>query len=221
MDQEARLEECLHYAMALNGGFMGAYALLNRGEIFGSAQTANLIHIVLDLAELDWMSLLLHLGALLLFTGAIVLSIWVAEHTCHDLKKICVLLELPVVLVLGFFPAEMTHIIALYPVFFIMAFQWCSFTGLKGYTCSTTFSTNNLKQFVTALCTYAEHRNRCDLEKARIYGLTLLNFHIGVTLSFFATRLWGVHAVWCCTAPLSAVLVTMEVGKRREVTRSA
>lgn len=219
MDNDTRLEECLHYTMALNGGFMGAYALLNRGEVFGSAQTANLIHMILDLTELHWTSLLLHLGALLLFTGGIVLSVWAAEH--RDLKRLCILLELPVVLALGFLPPGMTPIVALYPVFFIMAFQWCSFTGVKGYACSTTFSTNNLKQFVTALCAYGEHKNRCDLEKARIYGLTLLCFHIGVALAFFATRLWGVHAVWCCAAPLTAALFPLEAGKRQRLPHTA
>ena len=49
-----------------------------------------------------------------------------------DIRLICILAEIPVIAVLGFFPANMDPLMALYPVFFIMAFQWCSFTGVKG-----------------------------------------------------------------------------------------
>ena len=48
MKEKERTEAYIHYIMSLSGGFMGAYALLNRCEIFGSAQTANMIHSILD-----------------------------------------------------------------------------------------------------------------------------------------------------------------------------
>ena len=50
MKEKERTEAYIHYIMSLSGGFMGAYALLNRCEIFGSAQTANMIHSILDLS---------------------------------------------------------------------------------------------------------------------------------------------------------------------------
>lgn len=35
----------LHCTMAFIGGYIGAYALLNRADVFGNAQTSNLIHV--------------------------------------------------------------------------------------------------------------------------------------------------------------------------------
>ena len=45
---EATLERHLHLTMTLIGGFMGGYAILNRHDVFGSAQTGNML-------SLQWM----------------------------------------------------------------------------------------------------------------------------------------------------------------------
>lgn len=210
MKDRERTDAFIHYIMSLTGGFMGAYGLFNRFEIFGSAQTSNLIHSVTDLAGGNWSSLLLRMGALFIFMTAIAATVFISGHSRHNLRLICILLEIPVVMTLGFLPADMNPMIALYPVFFIMAFQWCAFTGVKGYASSTIFSTNNLRQFVTALCMYRDSRDRKHLEKAAVYGYTLLFYHIGVAVSCFATRAFGTPCVWLCILPLGLSLVLME-----------
>ena len=99
---------------------------------------------------------------------------------------------------------------ALYPVFFIMAFQWCSFTGVKGYASSTIFSTNNLETVYFFLSNYFADRNKKHLER---HGSTALPcfHHIGVwpcagillkSLEFFS--------VWLNFLPLLLALVLVE-----------
>lgn len=39
----------LHCMMAFIGGYIGAYALLNRADVFGNAQTSNLIHVAMSI----------------------------------------------------------------------------------------------------------------------------------------------------------------------------
>lgn len=80
MNEKERLELYLHYSLSLTGGFMGAYALINRSEIFGSAQTSNLIHSVIDLLGGNWESILLRLAALFLFILAIMASVLSLIH---------------------------------------------------------------------------------------------------------------------------------------------
>ena len=46
---KAVLERRLHLTVTFIGGFMGCYAIFNRSDIFGSAQTGNLISFVMDL----------------------------------------------------------------------------------------------------------------------------------------------------------------------------
>lgn len=205
--EKERTEAYIHYIMSLSGGFMGAYALLNRCEIFGSAQTANMIHSILDLSSGSWTSLLLRLGSLLIFITAIIAATLIPRLISIDIRLICILAEIPVIAVLGFFPAHMDPLMALYPVFFIMAFQWCSFTGVKGYASSTIFSTNNLRQFISSLSNYFADRNKKHLEKAWVYGFTLFFYHIGVALCWYFTKLFGILSVWLCLLPLFLVLV--------------
>lgn len=109
MKEKERTEAYIHYIMSLSGGFMGAYALLNRCEIFGSAQTANMIHSILDLSSGSWTSLLLRLGSLLIFITAIIAATLIPRLISIDIRLICILAEIPVIAVLGFFRRTWTR----------------------------------------------------------------------------------------------------------------
>ena len=39
-------QHILHFAASSLGGFMGGYAIYNHCDVFGNAQTANMIHLV-------------------------------------------------------------------------------------------------------------------------------------------------------------------------------
>ena len=211
MRDKEQMESYIHYAMSMSGGFMGAYALLNRGEVFGSAQTANMIHSVTDLFSGNWYSLVLRLTALLIFIAAVTAATLIPRFCSLDLRLICILTEIPVIALLGFIPARTAPLVALYPVFFIMAFQWCAFSGVKGFVCSTIFSTNNLRQLISSLSNYWADRNKKHLEKASVYGFSLIFYHIGVALCWFSSRALGISSAWICILPLLTALALMEL----------
>lgn len=93
--------------------------------------------------------------------------------------------------------------LALYPIFFAMSVQWGAFNGAQGFNSSTIFSTNNTKQTSLALAHYLCEKDPMYLAKCWFYAATLLCFHLGATLSFFAVKLWGLRASWC-VIPLAA-----------------
>ena len=210
MNEKERLELYLHYSLSLTGGFMGAYALINRSEILGSAQTSNLIHSVIDLLGGNWESILLRLAALFLFILAIMASVLLPRYYKINLRLGCIVLELIVVAALGFFPESMNPMEALYPVFFIMALQWCTFGNVRGYVCSTIFSTNNLRQFIASLCEYYYDKDQKHLEKAKIYGGTLLYYHLGAASAILSSIPLGIQSVWLCLIPLCISLALLE-----------
>lgn len=43
------MDRWIHFNMAIVGGFLGGFAILNHHELFGSAQTSNLISVFADL----------------------------------------------------------------------------------------------------------------------------------------------------------------------------
>ena len=55
---KSNLQRWIHLNMAVIGGFLGGFAILNHHDLFGSAQTSNLISIAMDTAghpDSDWL----------------------------------------------------------------------------------------------------------------------------------------------------------------------
>lgn len=212
-----RSEVWMHFIMAVCGGFFGGYAIFGRMAVFGSAQTANLIELVGDILGKNTAEAALRLGALVLYVLAMVIFVILGKKTSWNLKYSALAVDAAAVVISGMLPREMNPVLALYPVFFAMSFQWCVFKGAEGYTCSTIFSTNNLKQTVLSLTAYflsggedGEERRK-SLKKGRFFGETILFFHASVGAAYIALHMMGLSAVWLVVVPLAAGLVLTEI----------
>lgn len=198
--------------MAFIGGYMGAYALLNRADVFGNAQTSNLIHIVLSILGGNLGELLIRIGGLVLYmAGVALVTVWPKVTRIH-VHFLAVAVDAAALVILGLLPKEMDIILSLYPIFFAAAVQWSAFPGVYGYNCSTIFSTNNLKQFTAATTEYLCSRESRHAHKAKFYGSVLLSYHLGVAISYAACMECGVRAAWIGMAPVAfaAAMVTAE-----------
>lgn len=211
-----RSEVWMHFIMSVCGGFLGGYAVFGRMAVFGSAQTANLIELVGDILGRNTTDALLRFGALVLYIAAMVIFSVMSKKTAWNLKYLVLLVDTAAVAVLSTMPEKMDPVLALYPVFFAMSFQWCVFKGAEGYACSTIFSTNNLKQTVLSFAEYfltdrelAEERKK-SLKKGRFFGETILFFHASVAAAYAGLQFMGLSAVWLVLVPLSAGLYVTE-----------
>lgn len=196
----------IHCIMSVAGGFIGVYALLNRNILFASAQTSNLIHIVLDLLGRSWMDLMIRLLACACYILGMALPVVIAKRGKINLQVASILIDMAVAVVLAFLPKEMNDFIALYPIFFAMAFQWNAFTGTDRYVSSSVFSTNNLRQAVLACTEYIYNRDKSQWNKAGFYINVLLSFHAGVVLAYFSFKTFGVKGSLISLAPLAVAL---------------
>ncbi len=201
MHTEMKYRFLIHYTLSFIGGYLGLYAIVSRADLFGNAQTANLLGVVRDLIGRDFPDMLLRVGALLIYMAAMILTVWVPEHVPTDLRFISIGIDICAVVLLGFFPSTMSPVVALYPVFFAMPFQWCTFKAPGGYNSSTIFSTNNLRQFTTAMTQFLMNRDYAQRDKAKFYGMTLLSFHTGAALSLVLYMAYGLSGVWICLIP--------------------
>ena len=179
----------LHFVMAFIGGYFGLYAIVARNDLFGSAQTSNLIYLVQDILGGRPLDFVLRIGALVLYSTAVVLSVWLPKHTAVNNKILSILIDGGAAILLGFLP---------------MAFQWCSFKGIGGYNSATVFSTNNLRQFVSAVTLFADEKKQEHLQKLKFYGGTLLSFHVGVGAACVAWQFFDVTSIWLCFLALPA-----------------
>ena len=208
-------DTALHYNMCLLGGFFGAYAMFLRGGNFGSAQTGNLIEAVMEGIGGQWQELLIRVGGLLIYICAIVTSFLLGKYLSKgSLRRVCFLVEAAGILAASFLPEKMNDILALYPVFFMTAFQWGVFSGAKGYNSATIFSTNNIKQTVLGWTEYIRTKDPKQKEKALFYTLTLTFFHTGVAVGFLVTTTFGAPGILGCLVPLGSAAVLTVIGEQ-------
>ena len=186
MHTEMKYRFLIHYTLSFIGGYLGLYAIVSRADLFGNAQTANLIGVVRDLIGRNFSDMLLRVGALLIYMAAVILTVWIPEHFSADLRFISIGIDIFAILLLGFFPSGMSPVVALYPVF---------------YNSSTIFSTNNLRQFTTAVTQFLMKKDSAQCDKAKFYGMTLLSFHTGAALSLILYMTCGLSGVWLCLVP--------------------
>lgn len=204
----------LHCTMAFIGGYIGAYALLNRADVFGNAQTSNLIHVAMSIVGTDFFDLFIRLGGVALYMAGVALAVIWPKITKVSVHFLAVVADAAAFIMLGFFPKDMNIIVSLYPIFFAAAVQWTSFPGVYGYNCSTIFSTNNLKQFTMAGVEYLCGHDKKFSHKAGFYGSVLITYHLGVACEFFADQTFGIRSSWLglIAVTIAFVMIAVEQG---------
>lgn len=201
MKDKVKHDEILHFNMALIGGILGAYAILNWCDVLGSAQTSNMIHLIMDIVGGNVQGIIIRLGSVALYMIGLISTVLIKNYTRINVHIYSVIVDAITIVIVGIMPKDINVIIALYPIFFAMAVQWNSFPGVHGYNSSTIFSTNNLKQTTISLTEYICNKDKDKLHKAKFYGKVLLSFHLGVAISFICTNVFGMKGVWIGLVP--------------------
>lgn len=207
MDTELKQETRLHYTMSFVGGIFAIYALLEHANVFGSAETSNMILLVNDILNWDMFHILIRLGSLLVYALGITLTVWMARYHLDIQKQICIVIDCLAALVLVFLPKNIHPVIALYPVAFAMSIQWCSFRGVGKNPSATTFSTGNFRQLVTTIFNYVTEKKEEDLSSIRFYTFTMLSFHVGVAVIYIIWSHIPHHCIWLVFIPLAYAFI--------------
>jgi uncharacterized membrane protein YoaK (UPF0700 family) len=196
------LERHIHLNMALIGGFIGGYAILNHNELFGSAQTSNMITLALEIAGKDRYDFLIRLIGLFIYIAGLSCTVLVTRFFSVNKKLISVSIDAIALIAVALIPETTNDFVALYPLFFATAFQWCSFSGAEGFNSASIFSTNNLRQFVTSLTEYLFTRDEAAHRKWKLYGKVLFFFHLGVVISYISSSFLGLKSSFICLIPI-------------------
>ena len=206
-----KIKTLQHHNMAIIGGFMGGYALLMRCDILANAQTMNLIQLVLAALGRNFTDVLFRIPVIIFYFAGGYLFVCISHLFEPYVRFVGLAIDAFVLLLLGFLPADCRPIVALYPIFFAMAYQWNAFSGSEGYVCSTIFSTNNIRQISLALGAYTFERDRRYLKKAAYFFQTILCFHLGVAIAWLLTGLYQTRGGWPAILILLPAL-GMEIG---------
>ena len=120
----------------------------------------------------------------------------IVPHVFHvDMRRLSPCITAAAAIAMGFFPADMPPLVALYPVFF-HEHPVEHLAGARGFQSATIFNSNNTKQASLALAHYLCEGEREQLTKLSFYGSTLLAFHAGAVWSWLAVKWLDVRGVW-------------------------
>lgn len=200
-------QKLLHYTMSFAGGIFAIYALLKHSNVFGSAETSNMILLVNDLLQWDLFHIIIRFISLIVYALGIIFTLWMAKYHPAIQKRLCIIIDCLAALILGFLPENIHPVIALYPVAFAMSIQWCSFRGVRENPSATTFSTGNFRQLVTTIFNYITERNREDLHRIKFYIVTMLSFHAGVAVIYIVWPHLPHQSIWIVFIPLALAII--------------
>ena len=181
----------IHYAASFMGGFLAIYPILSIAKIFGSAQTANLIELVLDCVKGHWAVVLLRFIGMLLYGFGVFAATLVITRTKFNVKILSLFVNVATGIVMFFLPDNLPAVCYLYPTFVAMSFQWASFPGAYGFVSSSIFSTNNWRQTVSAATEFFINKKSEFKIKMIFYAVTLLFFHLGIVASYVGNQIFG------------------------------
>lgn len=202
MDTKVKQEKILHYTMSFVGGIFAIYALLEHSNVFGSAETSNMILLVNDLLHWDMIHILIRLVSLLVYAFGIIISVWMTKKHAAVQKRVCIIIDALAALILGILPENIHPVIALYPVAFAMSIQWCTFRGVCDNPSATTFSTGNFRQLVTIIFNYVTDKRQEDRCRMLFYVTTMLSFHVGVAFVYVVWDYVPHRSIWFVFIPL-------------------
>ena len=212
-NMDIKQEKNIHHMVSLIGGFLGGYGIITRASNFGSAETTNMIAIITSIFDNNMEAAMLRTFALLIYVAAIVFTIVIPKITRFDVRYMSMIINVIGMIGMAFIAPEVHPIIALFPVFFMSAFQWNSFPKAAGYSCSTIFSTNNLRQTIIGYTEYIAERNESvrdkHLDKGRFFGATLIYYYLGVVYACIVTKYVGIYASIAGIVPVIIVCIMM------------
>lgn len=213
LEEESYLEcekQWIFAMLMFVGGFYGAYTYSIRGGIFCNAQTANFVLFAMAVGGGKWHHALYYFIPM----SAYLLGAIVSEAVPKPVKErhgirwdtLLILIEIVVVIFLGFLPESAPFQISQVAINFICSMQYNTFRQAQGVPMATTFCTNHLRQ--TGVFLVKALRKREDsthLSRAMIHLKMLFLFVLGGILSTVLCGLFLGKAIWAAVVPLAVI----------------
>lgn len=192
------------------GGFLGGFTYTIRGGIFCNAQTGNFVLFAIALGNMRWSEALYYFIPMSAYLLGAVISEAIAIH----IKKLniirwdtlFIIIEMLVILALGFVPETAPFQISQVAINFICSMQYNTFRQAQGIPMATTFCTNHLRQVGVFMTKAVRHKEKSHLSRALFHISMLLIFVIGCVIATVMCKFFLGKAIWIALIPLAVVL---------------
>ena len=214
MNEGKHMSEALPLGLllALTGGILDAYTYLNRGAVFATAETGNLVLLGVNLAMGHWLKVIYYLLPISSYAAGLLVTL--AFHRRSDKlffhwRQFVVLTECMVVLLATIIPQGDLDPLVNCMIAFISAMQVQTFRKFQGCACATTMCTGNLRSGVEALYFHLADKEPGSLDRAKVYFGLIAFFVTGAVISSLLAPLFAGRAILVAILPLAASFLLM------------
>ena len=214
MKEEKHMSDALPLGLllALTGGILDAYTYLNRGQVFATAETGNLVLLGINCAMGQWRRAAYYLLPISSYAAGLLTTL--ALHRRSDRlffhwRQFVVLAECLAVAAAALIPQGGLDPLVNCMIAFISAMQVQTFRKFRGCACATTMCTGNLRSGVEALYFHLADNEPGALARAGVYFGLILFFIAGAIVSGLLSPLLGGRTVLVALLPLSAAFLLM------------
>lgn len=187
----------LAIALTFCGGFIDAYAFMERGHTMAAGQTGNIIFLGIDIAQHNVPGLLAKILSLIAFIAGTAVAVWISHFKNIRYWRIyCVIPLIITCFVVGCFPDSAPSALTVPPLSFGLAMQCAAFDKIEGQAYNNIFSTGNLKKAVTLLVNQHFKRDGELREQAITYLGLVFGFMGGTICSAICDIYFGAYTIW-------------------------
>lgn len=200
--------------LALTGGILDAYSYLNRGQVFATAETGNIVLLGIHLAQGRWEQVLHYLLPILSFAAGVLtteLLRWKMGPNAGRLhwRQPLLLTECLVLVLVSTLPLGELDSLANMLISFTSAIQIESFRQFHGCACATTMCTGNLRSGTEHLFRRVTQPDSHSGGKAALYYALILSFVGGAVVSGLLSPVLAGRTVLAACPPLLGAFVLM------------
>ena len=209
--------------LALAGGMLDAYSFINRGEVFATAETGNIVRLSIYLSMGEWREAFHYLLPILAFAlGVIAAEALRRRSECRagrpdrrpgrlrwQWQQPLLLAECGVLAAVSLLPLGPLDPLANILIAFSSAVQVDSFRKFRGCTGSTTMCTGNLRSGTELLFRFLVLPDPQAGEKASVYYRLILAFILGAVLCGRLSLLLGGRTAAVVCVPLLLAFALM------------
>lgn len=196
--------------LTLANGFLDAHTYIARGGVFANVQTANVIFGAINTSKREWAAALAHVWPLLAFVAGVTLASHIksgrVERAVPRPLVWTMAIQAAALAIIGFVPASVPHSYVTVPISFLAAVQIGLFRSIGDLAYLPVATTGNLMRFVEAGYDGFVEKHATSRRAFGVYGALIVAFAAGALVGAFASRAWGVHAIWL---PAGFVAVTL------------
>lgn len=192
--------------LMLSGGFMGAYSYFLKGGVFANAETANLLILAFNIAELNTEGIISVLYPISAFFIGTFFSQMFIEKLGRRWIPTLLIVEIMALISLSLLPSETPDRVFHVVIAVLSSMQFNTFRKARGVAMSTLFCTAHLRGFGASLYSAIADRKGEELKKSLYHGGLIMTFLAGGISCSLISKSLGGYTIALSSLPILFVL---------------